>query len=66
MKDENPGIEFLEMGRKIGEKWRALDSDERKKFEEEAGVLRSSYLEKKKQWENENKKSEKYSSGVGV
>eukprot|EP00960_Hanusia_phi_P050154 760036-Hanusia_phi.AAC.1 len=59
VKEENPGIGFLEMGKKIGEKWRALDGEERKKYEDEAGILRLSYLEKKKRWESENKKNER-------
>lgn len=33
---ENPGIKFVDLGRVLGERWRNLDSDEKKRYEDMA------------------------------
>ena len=33
---EYPGIKFVELGKVLGERWRALDPDEKKRFEDQA------------------------------
>lgn len=36
VKEENPGIAFGEVGKKLGEMWKALDSEGRKTFDQQA------------------------------
>ena len=36
VKQENPGIEFKDMGKALGEMWKNVTADEKKEFEEMA------------------------------
>lgn len=43
VKEDNPGIAFGEVGKKLGEMWKALDGDGRKTFEEQAAKDKARY-----------------------
>ena len=38
VKADNPGIAFGEVGRKLGELWRAATADEKKEYDEQAAA----------------------------
>lgn len=38
MKEDNPGIAFGEVGRKLGELWKAATAEEKATFEEQAAA----------------------------
>ena len=45
IKEEKPDIQFTEMGKLIGEKWRGLSADDKKEFEEMADEDKKRYDE---------------------
>lgn len=50
VKEENPGLSFLDLGRKLGEMWREMEPQERKEYEDKANEAKERYLEEKKVW----------------
>ncbi|KAK9509749.1 hypothetical protein O3M35_006994 [Rhynocoris fuscipes] len=49
IKEENPGITFLELSKKAGEMWKAIE--DKSKWLNKAKELRSEYFDKKKLYE---------------
>mmetsp|Transcript_39063 Transcript_39063/g.92139 ORF Transcript_39063/g.92139 Transcript_39063/m.92139 type:complete len:142 (-) Transcript_39063:141-566(-) len=50
VKAANPGLSFIELGRKLGEMWREMDPAVRKDYEDRATAAKDRYLEEKKIW----------------
>eukprot|EP00293_Proteomonas_sulcata_P019340 CAMPEP_0184288994 /NCGR_PEP_ID=MMETSP1049-20130417/1489_1 /TAXON_ID=77928 /ORGANISM="Proteomonas sulcata, Strain CCMP704" /LENGTH=171 /DNA_ID=CAMNT_0026595631 /DNA_START=182 /DNA_END=697 /DNA_ORIENTATION=- len=50
VKQENPELSFIDIGRKLGEMWRAMEPHARKEYEEQATAAMKRYLDEKKQW----------------
>lgn len=50
VKEENPGLSFLDLGKKLGEMWREMDPAVRKEYEDRANQAKEKYLEEKKIW----------------
>eukprot|EP00960_Hanusia_phi_P057243 763507-Hanusia_phi.AAC.2 len=50
VKAANPGLSFLELGKKLGEMWREMDPAVRKEYEDRATAAKDRYLEEKKIW----------------
>ena len=50
VKQDNPGLSFIELGRKLGEMWREMDPNVRKDYEDRATAAKDRYLEEKKLW----------------
>jgi len=58
LKADVPGLSFGEVGKKLGEKWKTVSDDEKKKFEGKAAELRAKYKNEKAQWEAEHSHDE--------
>jgi len=47
VKEENPGITFGQVGKKLGEQWKKLTGDEKKPYEAKAAADKKRYEEEK-------------------
>ena len=45
VKADNPGIAFGEVGKELGARWKALDSDGRAEYEEQAAADKQRYAQ---------------------
>ncbi|CRG85991.1 Non-histone chromosomal protein 6 [Talaromyces islandicus] len=50
VREENPGIAFGPLGRKLGEIWKGMDESERKPYEDKAVADKKRYEEQKAQY----------------
>jgi len=50
VKEEHPGLNFIDVGKKLGEMWREMDPVLKKQWEERATTAKDQYLEAKKRW----------------
>ncbi|EKX39368.1 hypothetical protein GUITHDRAFT_76406, partial [Guillardia theta CCMP2712] len=50
VKAANPGLSFIDVGKKLGEMWREMDPTVRKEWEDRATAAKDEYLEAKKIW----------------
>ncbi|BDD56939.1 Non-histone chromosomal protein 6 [Monascus purpureus] len=50
VREENPGISFGQVGKMLGEKWKALSDDERRPYVEKAAADKKRYDEEKKSY----------------
>ena len=50
VKAANPGLSFIELGRKLGEMWREMDPAVKKDYENRTTAAIGRYLEEKKIW----------------
>ncbi|KAL2867100.1 high-mobility group nucleosome-binding protein [Aspergillus lucknowensis] len=50
IREDNPGIAFGQVGKMLGEKWRALSDKERKPYEDKAAADKKRYEEEKAQY----------------
>ena len=50
MKAENPGIAFLELGKKLGEMWRDMDPSLKQAYVDQAAQQKDKYLQDKREW----------------
>ena len=50
VKLETPGLNFLDVGKKLGEMWRAMEPEVKKEWEQRALIAKNLYLEEKKSW----------------
>ncbi|CAG8022179.1 unnamed protein product [Penicillium salamii] len=47
VREENPGISFGQVGKQLGDKWKALSEDDRKPYDEKAAKDKKRYEEEK-------------------
>ncbi|GES58528.1 non-histone chromosomal protein 6 [Aspergillus terreus] len=47
VREENPGITFGQVGKMLGEKWKALSEDDRRPYEEKAAADKKRYEDEK-------------------
>ncbi len=50
VKAENPGIAFLDLGKKLGEMWRDMQPEAKKAYVEQATAQKDKYLQDKREW----------------
>jgi len=50
VKLETPGLNFLDVGKKLGEMWREMEPEVKKEWEQRALIAKNLYLEEKKRW----------------
>ncbi|KAL1973898.1 hypothetical protein VTN31DRAFT_5458 [Thermomyces dupontii] len=50
VREENPGIAFGALGRKLGEMWKNLSDEERKPYEDKAAADKKRYEDEKAQY----------------
>ena len=50
MKAENPGIAFLDLGKKLGEMWRDMDPKLNRTYIDQATQQKDNYLRDKRAW----------------
>ncbi len=50
VKQENPGLNFIDVGKKLGEMWRGMDPAVKTDWNERATIAKDAYLEHKKRW----------------
>jgi structure-specific recognition protein 1 len=50
VKEEHPGLNFIDVGKKLGEMWREMDPALKKQWEERATIAKDQYLAAKKRW----------------
>ncbi len=50
VKAENPGIAFLDLGKKLGEMWRDMEPELKKSYIEQATQQKDKYLRDKRDW----------------
>mmetsp|Transcript_19458 Transcript_19458/g.48780 ORF Transcript_19458/g.48780 Transcript_19458/m.48780 type:complete len:242 (+) Transcript_19458:57-782(+) len=56
VKTDNPGISFTDIGRKLGEMWREMEANMKKRYELRATAAKDEYMAEKKIWlENKEK-----------
>ncbi|KAJ5211631.1 Non-histone chromosomal protein 6 [Penicillium cinerascens] len=51
VREENPGISFGQVGKKLGDKWKALTESERKPYDEKAATDKKRYEEEKAKYQ---------------
>jgi hypothetical protein len=66
VRQENPDLGFLDIGRKLGEMWRALDPESKKVYEDRATAAKDQYLEQKTAWEAQQKAMTGGGAGVAA
>ncbi|CAG7992856.1 unnamed protein product [Penicillium olsonii] len=47
VREENPGISFGQVGKQLGDKWKALSEDDRKPYDDKAAKDKKRYEEEK-------------------
>ncbi len=50
VKADNPGIAFLDLGKKLGEMWRDMDPEQKKSYIDQATQQKDQYLKDKRSW----------------
>ena len=50
MKADNPGIAFLDLGKKLGEMWRDMDPALKQAYIDQATEQKDKYLQDKRRW----------------
>ncbi|KAJ0426063.1 high mobility group box domain-containing protein [Aspergillus carlsbadensis] len=50
VREDNPGISFGQVGKMLGEKWKALSDKERKPYDDKAAADKKRYEEEKAQY----------------
>ena len=50
VKAENPGIAFLDLGKKLGEMWRDMEPEQKKTYVDQATQQKDQYLKDKRDW----------------
>jgi len=66
IKSENPDMGITEIAKAAGEKWKTLDEDTKKKYEEKHKELKDKYEEEYKEWyENGGKEAMKAAKSEG-
>ncbi|KAJ5674193.1 non-histone chromosomal protein 6 [Penicillium macrosclerotiorum] len=61
VREENPGISFGQVGKMLGDKWKALSDTERKPFEEKAVADKKRYEEEKAAYQARDEEEEESS-----
>ncbi|OJJ51558.1 hypothetical protein ASPZODRAFT_12376 [Penicilliopsis zonata CBS 506.65] len=51
VREENPGISFGQLGRALGEKWKSLDDEARRPYEEKAAADKKRYEDEKSSYQ---------------
>ncbi|KAJ5648204.1 nonhistone chromosomal protein 6A [Penicillium lividum] len=51
VREENPGITFGQVGKMLGDKWKALTEDDRKPYDEKAATDKKRYEEEKAKYQ---------------
>ncbi|KAJ5239515.1 Non-histone chromosomal protein 6 [Penicillium chermesinum] len=51
VREENPGISFGQVGKMLGDKWKALSDSERKPYDEKAAADKKRYEEEKAKYQ---------------
>ncbi|GAA5979303.1 hypothetical protein JCM11641_001988 [Rhodosporidiobolus odoratus] len=54
LKEEQPDVKFGEVGKILGARWKELDADEKKPWEEKAKVAKAKYEKEKAAYDAEN------------
>ncbi|KAJ5683799.1 Non-histone chromosomal protein 6 [Penicillium sp. IBT 18751x] len=62
VREENPGITFGQVGKMLGDKWKALTESERKPYDEKAAVDKKRYEEEKAKYQAGENDEEEESS----
>ncbi|KAI8058028.1 Non-histone chromosomal protein 6 [Syncephalis plumigaleata] len=50
IKEENPGLSFGEIGKKLGETWKSMDDDSKKPFNDKAALDKERYAREMKNY----------------
>ncbi|KAJ5132799.1 non-histone chromosomal protein 6 [Penicillium atrosanguineum] len=62
VREENPGITFGQVGKSLGDKWKALTESERKPYDEKAAIDKKRYEEEKAKYQAGENDEEEESS----
>ncbi|CAL5872502.1 uncharacterized protein PFLUO_LOCUS6766 [Penicillium psychrofluorescens] len=62
VREENPGITFGQVGKSLGDRWKALTETERKPYDAKAATDRKRYEEEKKAYANKAAEEEEEES----
>ncbi|KAJ5808313.1 Non-histone chromosomal protein 6 [Penicillium riverlandense] len=62
VREENPGISFGQVGKSLGDRWKALTEAERKPYDAKAATDRKRYEEEKKAYANKAAEEEEEES----
>ncbi|KAJ5601585.1 Non-histone chromosomal protein 6 [Penicillium lagena] len=62
VREENPGISFGQVGKSLGDRWKALTESERKPYDAKAATDRKRYEEEKKAYANKAAEEEEEES----